>query len=1101
VDRGTIGKIDDADWGYWVKLDYGMYNNNYLWRAPYFDWDVSKDGSTSQFRKGFKQTYYLNTIRTRSHTALFAKSLKNDGKSFFESDGDGREDPLNVNEPTDPTPAAVSHSLKLDDVYILKNEDYDYVKNNFITKWNFNYNNATNWAWAWNVNTNPPVFQIDNIDANMLLSSDISTNSSVISYLNTNQQQKIHFNYSDALCKGTFNSWIGTGGCTGFASISQYTDYSYHPERLGKLTLESVDVLGKNNTRFTPNYVFDYDAGNASANPIYHPYKKDDQGLYKRCDGCVQFFDGPHNPEPGGDQWSLKKVTTPLGAVMQIEYERDTYSNLNGLGWGWIPLKIPGYNVAANIMANRIYVDTRFGDLNKFMIVGTAGFIRAPVFSGWGQEQFFNFTISAIDPNGTYFDFTSPSSVGFSIMRSLISINPFADASLIGAVTGADNNPKYGGELRVKALTTTDEFGNKYVTRYNYNNSGVATYEPSSNQTYNPGYDRSFEHPISPIIYGNVKVSNGRMNGATFEPNSSTTYKYTTPHYNMLNIDKGATEPNTNLLTNINVTNTNNDYGAYYATYNNGTKNVPGKEFRARSGHIIITDNTSQIGNIEEVTTYNGRDEGISQTTYEYGMGANNMGVYGETNFLFEYFNEPTITNVFTTRLFQTTKIKNNMCLKSVTNNIGGVVSKMEVQNWDYKTGKPTQVLNTVGSPNGYGEAYLNEYFPAYEKYPEMGSKVRSYLNKNIMTQNVQEKNWVNSNASFKLLSSKVTTWANTINYRLFDQPSGKYVSQPMVWSVGFIPPYHPHKEYVWKSGVDLDGTIKASDYVEFNWLSGTQDPRWIKTSEATLYSNYSKLLEGLDVNNKKISVKYTHNQSYPIAMLNNVGYGEWCFSSAEDVSTGNESNYFGGEVSETQYRFNDGINNVGLAHTGKYSLQVPSAGGLGFHFRGSFGATGDFKPNKTYRAAVWLHQSNLNGALYCEGQSSSGIFPLNTISIAPGSIKEKYGDWYLLNLDITLPAASAIPGTNPVIVFGCYNSDPTSGTFVYFDDFRVQPLGAAFEASVFDDKTGNLLAKLDAENIATRFYYDDVNKLIKTEKETKNGFVLISKSSYNYKR
>jgi hypothetical protein len=34
VDRGTIGKLDQEDWGYWVDFNYGKWTGDYAWRNP-----------------------------------------------------------------------------------------------------------------------------------------------------------------------------------------------------------------------------------------------------------------------------------------------------------------------------------------------------------------------------------------------------------------------------------------------------------------------------------------------------------------------------------------------------------------------------------------------------------------------------------------------------------------------------------------------------------------------------------------------------------------------------------------------------------------------------------------------------------------------------------------------------------------------------------------------------------------------------------------------------------------------------------------------------------------------------------------------------------
>ena len=85
VDRGPGGTangiVDDADWGYWVKLNYGLYSSNFQWRIP-FSGDRNDPANTSATNTiGRKQMYYLNSVETRSHVALFVKDLRLDSKS------------------------------------------------------------------------------------------------------------------------------------------------------------------------------------------------------------------------------------------------------------------------------------------------------------------------------------------------------------------------------------------------------------------------------------------------------------------------------------------------------------------------------------------------------------------------------------------------------------------------------------------------------------------------------------------------------------------------------------------------------------------------------------------------------------------------------------------------------------------------------------------------------------------------------------------------------------------------------------------------------------------------------------------------------------
>jgi hypothetical protein len=85
VDRGGTnnsgnGMIDDADWGYWIKFNYGRHLMDYQWRIPFSGYTRSSDDLYNIYAQGYKEKYYLNTIETRSHVAVFIKDTRNDAR-------------------------------------------------------------------------------------------------------------------------------------------------------------------------------------------------------------------------------------------------------------------------------------------------------------------------------------------------------------------------------------------------------------------------------------------------------------------------------------------------------------------------------------------------------------------------------------------------------------------------------------------------------------------------------------------------------------------------------------------------------------------------------------------------------------------------------------------------------------------------------------------------------------------------------------------------------------------------------------------------------------------------------------------------------------
>lgn len=79
-DDGDLeGIIDDNDHGYYIRFDYGKYSSDSYWRYPDHDGIyASNDTELKSHSFGDEQQYYLNSINTNSHTAIFLKSIRND---------------------------------------------------------------------------------------------------------------------------------------------------------------------------------------------------------------------------------------------------------------------------------------------------------------------------------------------------------------------------------------------------------------------------------------------------------------------------------------------------------------------------------------------------------------------------------------------------------------------------------------------------------------------------------------------------------------------------------------------------------------------------------------------------------------------------------------------------------------------------------------------------------------------------------------------------------------------------------------------------------------------------------------------------------------
>ena len=102
VDR-TFNGVDDSDFGGYTKFSYKQHigtdsdasktsGNWYKWRMPYTGLSYSagsalfKDDDIGSVNSGEKEIYYLDTVQTKTHFAIFHTSERNDGMGAFSND-------------------------------------------------------------------------------------------------------------------------------------------------------------------------------------------------------------------------------------------------------------------------------------------------------------------------------------------------------------------------------------------------------------------------------------------------------------------------------------------------------------------------------------------------------------------------------------------------------------------------------------------------------------------------------------------------------------------------------------------------------------------------------------------------------------------------------------------------------------------------------------------------------------------------------------------------------------------------------------------------------------------------------------------------------
>jgi hypothetical protein len=359
VDKNGDGYANDGDWGYWVNFEYGKWSDNYAWRTPSEGYNADEDNEWQNCSMGYKEVYYLNAIRTRTHVALFEKEVRADAKGSSPTIFDKKSPHPTYNNPGAFDGQSVS-SLRLSHIYLMNASDAGYVTPSSGT-------------------LNGNVLDATDIDAKGRTSVDAKA------------IRIIDFYHDYSLCPGTHNSFFPDG----------YWDVPW----LGKLTLKYISTRGRSGALF-PAMKFEYDpendavqaevqlnstasspvrfsttnndfkVGDLIMSPTVNAYlgviiAKSGTGTYTYtlANGNYNFPDGattltarttknpPYNQDaydawgmyksdfntallaadlnqgrstsavsaPGVDVWSLRSITTELGNKIKINYEPDSY--------------------------------------------------------------------------------------------------------------------------------------------------------------------------------------------------------------------------------------------------------------------------------------------------------------------------------------------------------------------------------------------------------------------------------------------------------------------------------------------------------------------------------------------------------------------------------------------------------------------------------------------------------------------------------------------------------------------------------------------------------------------------------------------------------
>lgn len=1057
-DVNQDGITNAGDQGYWVRFDYGRWTDSYEWKAPYTNgsYDLDVTYATKMDQHGQKQLFYLNQVATSTHTAIFIHSARLDGKGA---------DISNSGNPK-------AKQLRTNEIRLFKNEDLSFL-------------NAT---YAFNTSKSGSHSDVNHSYNSIYDMDDVYSSSALYTQIKRLAIKTIKFDYSYDLCKGTPNS----------DDLAQ-----------GKLTLNKITILGKNENVIFPPYVFDYSKDDANKNPNYGVDKYDRWGYYKH-----DFVAGPTSnrfvtddvysgttlvslgSKNYVDAWSLRKVITPTGGEMEFKYESDSYSRNGSSEFGNYCHDATGpvdFLINTSYKYQTCYLNTNVLDIYS-------GQLLFELYYNWQHGlpvkiKTYNDNSCIVDyvsgcPSGVdidAFEFQYVNILNVDMTNSKATIDVSGISGFVECVSGYIPGKKpalriildqlhfkypnivYGGGVRVKEIDIVDESSNSYKQFFDYSENSV--FSSGFTEAEPPHYDKS-----APVF--------GRYQS---DPTSQT-YGAGSPGvmYSRVKV-KTATAENINAIKTIEY-----NFEAY----------DPEKHFKRIINHpksyskqVITMNKLGQVGRLNEIKIYDQNNLLLQSKKLIYADNiAGRQGIVRDAvnsvrnvwhwSFLpGATYAAPIYRGWFLTTN-ETTYFPN--ILVEEINTGKTVSSKATNLAFDFFTGNVLQSENE----NAFGEKDRTKTVLAYYKYPSLGSKCDNLSNKNMLTESAQSYSYnVDPIGTEKLLASSVQTWNNNWNYREYNSSSDQYVN------IGSTDVWRKYQTLIWKSLNNMDGT--PSTFVDYVWSSSSQDPGWQRTTEITQYNHNSQIQEMKDINGNYTSTKMGYSDVLPILSAANGRYSSVAYSGAEDLASGS---YFGGEVKGSSKRYPTTASSTVYAHTGSHCVKQ-GIGEDGFSYSGTVGslATNDFHKGQKIRATVWIYNNSAatGGLLIANLYNSSTSVSSYSVDISNATTKFA-GSFALLTLDFEIPIGTV---ANRLEIKTSNSSTPIGTGLVYFDDFRVQPFDATIVSSVYDGSTGWVKAILDINNFGSKYDYDNGGRLIRVSKETVLGWQKVTENTYHYGR
>ena len=298
VDIKNDGPSDD-DLGYWVKFNYVQYSTDSKWRAPYHGANYSQsekytaEDDKGSYQFGVKEQWYVGSIETKSHIAVFEMEERKDMKtaeSEYANSGMGSQSGLKINRIKIYEKKSLLNpgsSATFADVTPLQTihfeHDYSLCQGSPNSAAQGNGKLTLKKIWFTSLNSDrgelsPYEFDYTSVDVPSQYASLANTVS--------NPQNLVNPNYA----RNTYDPWGG-----------------YHPWSNGYEQHSHFPYIAQNRTSW-----------NQSWNSLYNGQEEtvENKSLTQLANDML------------ASTWCLRKIKLPSGGEIKIDYESDDYSHV-----------------------------------------------------------------------------------------------------------------------------------------------------------------------------------------------------------------------------------------------------------------------------------------------------------------------------------------------------------------------------------------------------------------------------------------------------------------------------------------------------------------------------------------------------------------------------------------------------------------------------------------------------------------------------------------------------------------------------------------------------------------------------------------------------